>query len=155
MDISQTEKRESVAAEHYDHTKANAQQLHDAQAANAEEHNTTLKQALRENWKAVLWSSAISLTIVMEGYDQSLMSNFFGYPTFQRKFGSYVRIPSSPIMSRADDHSTLSKIPGSSPEPGRPACNQARTLASSSVASSTGGHPRNGVTSLSFRSPLP
>ncbi|KAF4971313.1 hypothetical protein FSARC_1832 [Fusarium sarcochroum] len=63
--------------------------LEEAQAASAAEHATTLKQALRENWKAVLWSSVISLTIVMEGYDQSLMSNFFGYPTFQRKFGSY------------------------------------------------------------------
>ncbi|KAK7421995.1 hypothetical protein QQZ08_009716 [Neonectria magnoliae] len=63
--------------------------LQEAQAASAAEHKTTLRQALRENWKAVLWSAVISLTIVMEGYDQSLMSNFFGYPTFQRKFGSY------------------------------------------------------------------
>lgn len=71
MDAS---KKEDIAATQFEHQddnpKENLQQLHDAQAANIEEHNTTLKQALRENWKAVLWSAAISLTIVMEGYDQ-------------------------------------------------------------------------------------
>ncbi|KAL2672668.1 hypothetical protein Neosp_013382 [[Neocosmospora] mangrovei] len=77
--------------EHHDddNPKAQLHSLEEAQAASAAEHSTTLRQALRENWKAVLWSAVISLTIVMEGYDQSLMSNFFGYPTFQRKFGSY------------------------------------------------------------------
>lgn len=111
MDIYKKEDLGETQVEHDDvNTKAHIQQLHDAQAANAEEHNTTVKQALREHWKAVLWSAVISLTIVMEGYDQrytyrsqisvkkqaltvyySLMSNFFGYPTFQRKFGKYVR----------------------------------------------------------------
>ena len=65
------------------------QDLREAQAASNAEHNTTFIQALRENYKAVLWSAAISLTLVMEGYDLALMSNFFGYPTFQRKFGNY------------------------------------------------------------------
>ncbi|KAM0322679.1 hypothetical protein ACHAQA_009269 [Verticillium albo-atrum] len=79
----------SPEVEHDDDLKANLHSLQDAQAATAEEQETTLRQALRENWKAAMWSAVISLTIVMEGYDQSLMSNFFGYPTFQRKFGSY------------------------------------------------------------------
>jgi SP family general alpha glucoside:H+ symporter-like MFS transporter len=93
--------------EHDDDPKVQLHLLQDAQTANAEEHNTTLAKALKENWKAAMWSAIISLTIVMEGYDQryriyapnvaakkltqySLMSNFFGYPTFQRRFGSYV-----------------------------------------------------------------
>lgn len=55
--------------EHDDNLKANMHSLEDAQAANIAEHEITLKQALKQNWKAVLWSAAISLTIVMEGYD--------------------------------------------------------------------------------------
>ncbi|KAH7347384.1 general substrate transporter [Plectosphaerella cucumerina] len=72
-----------------DDPKANLHRLQEAQAAAAEEHNVDFKQALRENWKAAMWSAVISLAIVMEGYDLSLMSNFFGYPTFQEKFGTY------------------------------------------------------------------
>lgn len=60
----------SIHAEHDDHNlKANMQTLQDAQTANIAEHEMTLKEALRQNWKAVMWSAIISLTIVMEGYD--------------------------------------------------------------------------------------
>lgn len=76
--------------------KASLNALQEAKQASAAEHNTTFKQAMRENWRAALWSAVISLTIVMEGYDMALMSNFFGYPTFQRKFGSYVSVPHDP-----------------------------------------------------------
>lgn len=53
--------------------KAHWHSIQEAQAASAAEHSTTLREALKENWKAVLWSAAISLTIVMEGYDQRLV----------------------------------------------------------------------------------
>lgn len=59
----------SVHAEHDDHLKENIQTLQDAQGASIAEHEMTLKEALRVNWKAVMWSAIISLTIVMEGYD--------------------------------------------------------------------------------------
>jgi hypothetical protein len=63
-------------AEHVEEkTRAHLHDLHEAQAASAAEHNTTFRQAMRENYKAVLWSAAISLTLVMEGYDLALMSN--------------------------------------------------------------------------------
>lgn len=52
--------------------KAHIYSVEDAQAASAAEHSTTFKQAIRESWKAALWSAVISLTIVMEGYDQRL-----------------------------------------------------------------------------------
>lgn len=29
----------------------------------------------------------MSLSLIMEGYDTSLLGNFFGYPAFQKKFG--------------------------------------------------------------------
>lgn len=59
----------SVHAEHDDHLKENIQTLQDAQGASIAEHEMTLKEALRVNWKAAMWSAIISLTIVMEGYD--------------------------------------------------------------------------------------
>lgn len=61
--------------EHEEDLKSHVLSTEEAQAANLAEHQITLKQALRENWKAVLWSAVISLTIVMEGYDQRYQSS--------------------------------------------------------------------------------
>lgn len=66
---AQADHKEVPTLEQHDDPKANLQSLQDAQTAEAEEHNVGLKQALRENWKAAMWSAIISLTIVMEGYD--------------------------------------------------------------------------------------
>lgn len=56
-------------AEQYEDPKANLHSLQEAQTAAAEEQSVDFKQALRENWKAAMWSAVLSLTIVMEGYD--------------------------------------------------------------------------------------
>lgn len=61
----------------------------EAKQASDEERAQTLWQALRSNRKAVGWSVLISMSIIMEGYDLILISNFFAYPAFQRKFGHY------------------------------------------------------------------
>lgn len=61
----------------------------DAQQASVEEHNETFQESFKANKKAVFWSIIISLSIVMEGYDTGLMSQFFGYPTFQERYGKY------------------------------------------------------------------
>lgn len=58
-----------------------------ARAANDEEHTTNVVAALKIHWKAVLWSLVISMSIIMEGYDTSLIFNFFAYPAFRRQFG--------------------------------------------------------------------
>ncbi|KAI0200550.1 sugar transporter [Astrocystis sublimbata] len=63
--------------------------LIEARQATEDEHAQTPLQALRENRKAVMWSVLISMTIIMEGYDAILISNFFGYPEFNKKFGDY------------------------------------------------------------------
>jgi SP family general alpha glucoside:H+ symporter-like MFS transporter len=60
-----------------------------AKRAANEEHQITLRQALRLHFKAVLWSVLLSTCIVMEGYDLVLMSSFFAQPAFSRKYGSY------------------------------------------------------------------
>lgn len=77
MDSSIKKERPSAAQveDGDDNLKTHLHSVEDAQAANLAEHETTLRQALRENWKAVLWSAAISLTIVMEGYDQRCVSS--------------------------------------------------------------------------------
>jgi SP family general alpha glucoside:H+ symporter-like MFS transporter len=37
--------------------------------------------------KAVAWSVLISTCIAMEGYDVCLLSNFYAFPQFNRKYG--------------------------------------------------------------------
>lgn len=56
-------------------------------AAIDNEHNMTVRQSLRFWWKAVLFSFIISLCVIMEGYDTSLMNNFFPFPAFKNRFG--------------------------------------------------------------------
>jgi len=40
--------------------------------------------------KAIAWSILLSGTIVMEGYDTTLISSFFAFPVFRRSYGSPV-----------------------------------------------------------------
>lgn len=58
-----------------------------ARAATDKEHKMTLLQGIRLYPKAVFWSMLISTCIVMEGYDICLVSNFFGFATFNKKYG--------------------------------------------------------------------
>ncbi|KAH7089639.1 general substrate transporter [Paraphoma chrysanthemicola] len=75
---------------HNDDFDAVKQTKHDqAKRAADEEHQLTLRQALRLHSKAVLWSVLLSTCIIMEGYDIVLMSSFFAQPAFSRKYGSY------------------------------------------------------------------
>lgn len=62
----------------------------DATIATEAEHNLTFKQAVWKYRKAIGWSLIISASIVMEGYDTTLMGSFFGYPSFRRKYGTYI-----------------------------------------------------------------
>lgn len=56
-------------------------------AAIDSEHSMTVRQSLRFWWKAIVFSFVISLCVIMEGYDTSLMNNFFPFPAFKNKFG--------------------------------------------------------------------
>jgi MFS transporter, SP family, general alpha glucoside:H+ symporter len=77
---------EKSAATHVETTLGSGA-INEAKRASDEEHSQTLFQALSANRKAVIWSMLISLSIVMEGYDLSLISNFYAYPEFVRKYG--------------------------------------------------------------------
>lgn len=79
---------EKAAAHHVEDALGHGA-IFEAKQASDEEHTQTLWEAIRTNRKAVGWSVLISMSIVMEGYDINLMSNFFGYPAFQKKFGNW------------------------------------------------------------------
>lgn len=59
----------------------------DARLAAEDEHSSTLLQAVKQYPKAAAWSAVVSLCIIMDGYDTALMSSFFGFPAFQKKYG--------------------------------------------------------------------
>lgn len=68
-------KNDDIEALHLDRVESGAVKYDDKQGAiNAElaEQSMTFKQAIREYPAAVFWSWAISLTIIMEGYDTAL-----------------------------------------------------------------------------------
>lgn len=77
---TETEIRVEKAAAHEVEEKLGADALFQAKQASDEEHNETFWQALKANKKAAMWSMAISLSIVMEGYDTILMVSFTCYP---------------------------------------------------------------------------
>ncbi|KAJ5897135.1 uncharacterized protein N7473_006534 [Penicillium subrubescens] len=58
-----------------------------ARRASAFEHNLTNWDAFKLFPKAVVFSFILSLAIIMEGYDTSLLGSFYAYPTFQKRFG--------------------------------------------------------------------
>ncbi|KAJ5458129.1 hypothetical protein N7475_009517 [Penicillium sp. IBT 31633x] len=57
------------------------------------EHSLTHRDAFKIFPKAVGFSLVLSLAIIMEGYDTSLLGSFYAYPTFQKQFG--VKTPSN------------------------------------------------------------
>jgi SP family general alpha glucoside:H+ symporter-like MFS transporter len=61
--------------------------VENARAATRKEHEMTLWQGIRLYPKAVFWSLLISTCIAMEGYDISLVNNFYAFPVFNRKYG--------------------------------------------------------------------
>jgi SP family general alpha glucoside:H+ symporter-like MFS transporter len=61
-----------------------------------EEKSMTTLEAIKANKKAIFWSLIISTCVIMEGYDTNLLSNFFAYPSFQKKFGDPVPKTVSP-----------------------------------------------------------
>ncbi|OCF30890.1 MFS transporter, SP family, general alpha glucoside:H+ symporter [Kwoniella heveanensis CBS 569] len=61
----------------------------DAIKAEEVEHAMSVRKALSVYRSAVLWSAAISLVIVMDGYDTGLLSSINGIPAYRQKYGHY------------------------------------------------------------------
>jgi len=73
--------------DHLRQTKAMNEVTRNAKTATDKEHKMTLLQGLKLYPKAVGWSLLISTCIAMEGYDVCLLSNFYGFPQFNKKYG--------------------------------------------------------------------
>ncbi|KAI0596178.1 sugar transporter [Biscogniauxia sp. FL1348] len=61
--------------------------IRSARLATEKEHKMTLMQGIRLYPKAIAWSVLISTCIIMEGYDISLVNNFYAFPQFNQKYG--------------------------------------------------------------------
>lgn len=59
----------------------------DARFATEVEHKMTFMEGCRLYPKAMAWSALLSATIIMEGYSTTLVSSFFGFPEFRRRYG--------------------------------------------------------------------
>ena len=57
--------------------------------ATADEHSVSVIEAFRIYRPSVLWGIAMSLTIIMEGYDTILITSLFAFPSFVEKYGKY------------------------------------------------------------------
>jgi hypothetical protein len=53
--------------------------VQDAYLANLDEHEITVRRAIRAYPWAVMWSLLVSMSINIEGYDTNLIGNFYSY----------------------------------------------------------------------------
>jgi MFS transporter, SP family, general alpha glucoside:H+ symporter len=56
-------------------------------AATEAEHKMTFLEGVKLYPKAMAWSILLSLTIVMEGYDTTLINSFYAFPEFRKSYG--------------------------------------------------------------------
>lgn len=59
----------------------------DARAATEAEHKMTFVEGCKLYPKAIMWSVLLSATIIMEGFDLTLVSSFQAFPIFRRTYG--------------------------------------------------------------------
>ncbi|KAI1136260.1 putative MFS alpha-glucoside transporter [Hypoxylon sp. FL0543] len=76
--------------------------IRNAKLATEKEHKMTLWQGLKLYPKAIAWSVLISTCIAMEGYDISLVNNFYAFPQFNQKYG---------VAITAEDGSVSYQVP--------------------------------------------
>ncbi|PWY72032.1 sugar transporter [Aspergillus eucalypticola CBS 122712] len=85
--IAPAEQPPTPSTDRQDSMASAAKIIQNAKAATDKEQKMTLLQGVKLYPKAVAWSILISTCIVMEGYDISLVNNFYAFPQFNRKYG--------------------------------------------------------------------
>lgn len=60
---------------------------HAANEATELEHNLPFMEVFGIWRKAVIWAILFCVCIIMDGYDSNLITNLYGLPSFQRKYG--------------------------------------------------------------------
>jgi len=68
-----------------DHTAKARPSRRGSKASSYQEPKLTVREAMAAYPTAIFWSFAVSLCIIMEGYDAILIGNFWAFPQFQRK----------------------------------------------------------------------
>jgi SP family general alpha glucoside:H+ symporter-like MFS transporter len=86
--------------DHLKDTNSMDEVISNAKKATDKEHQMTLLQGIRLYPKAVAWSLLISTCIAMEGYDVCLLSNFYGFPQFNEKYGEQLPDGSYQVPAR-------------------------------------------------------
>lgn len=71
----------------------------DARAAADAEKRMTFWRGCKLYPKAIAWSILLSMTIVMEGFDKTLINSFFAFPIFRRSYGTPLQ-PNNPPGQR-------------------------------------------------------
>ncbi|KAG9501601.1 hypothetical protein J7337_007292 [Fusarium musae] len=61
------------------------------------EKEMTILGCCKQFPKAIFWSLLLFLTVVMEGYDKSLVAGFVAFPAFRRRYGEEFGTPNGPI----------------------------------------------------------
>ncbi|KAF4434722.1 maltose permease [Fusarium acutatum] len=61
------------------------------------EKEMTILGCCKQFPKAIFWSLLLFLTVVMEGYDKSLVAGFVAFPAFRRRYGEEFDTPNGPI----------------------------------------------------------
>lgn len=74
-----------------ENTRSMSVVIRNAKSATEKEQQMSLLQGIKLYPKAVGWSILISTCICMEGYDVCLLSNFYSFPVFNKKYGQ--RLP--------------------------------------------------------------
>ncbi|KAH7309882.1 general substrate transporter [Stachybotrys elegans] len=60
-----------------------------AKQAAQTEHDLTVREAIRKYPRALFWCLMVCMCVVMEGYDLNLLNNFYAYPAFAKRYGTY------------------------------------------------------------------
>lgn len=98
VDMASPEKTECYVAERVTSTPGH-HLADDTNAAIDNEHNMTVRQSFRFWWKAIIFSFVISLCVIMEGYDTSLMNKFFAFQPFKNRFGDEIDPDGNALVS--------------------------------------------------------
>jgi hypothetical protein len=98
LTMASVEKTEGQTAEHVTST-VSGHVADDTNQALRNESNMTVRQSLRFWFKAIVFSFVISLCVVMEGYDTSLMNKFFAFTPFKNRYGDQTDAEGNKLVS--------------------------------------------------------
>ncbi|KAJ5734064.1 hypothetical protein N7493_002850 [Penicillium malachiteum] len=93
MDVTPPKNEEAPHIAHHETTTPSPEMqdrialAEDARLATIEEHNLTFFEAVKRYPKACFWGIAVSLVVILDGYDTALIGSLFAFPAFQKQFG--------------------------------------------------------------------